>query len=143
MARVPPGLAGDRLLVRLGDSHFGPASIPPQWNAVWTTVQTVLTFVMLASVLRQLRESGPTRPQEMPAGAAGVDVPAYEYPPTFLLVPRVLAVVAPEFVAFRHVWLLSERGARRSPAWSPSRAAMDAGTGSRSLWLLPLGDRRR
>ena len=26
------------------------------WNAVWTTAQTVLTFVMLASVLRQLRE---------------------------------------------------------------------------------------
>ncbi len=35
---------------------FGPGSIPPQWNAVWTTVQTVLTFVLLASVLRQLRE---------------------------------------------------------------------------------------
>jgi alpha-1,2-mannosyltransferase len=34
---------------------FGPASIPPQWNAVWTTVQTVLTFVLLGAVLRQLR----------------------------------------------------------------------------------------
>ena len=30
----------------------------------------------------------------------------YEYPPTFLLAPRALAAVAPEFVAFRHVWLI-------------------------------------
>jgi alpha-1,2-mannosyltransferase len=34
---------------------FGPASIPPHWNAAWTTVQTVLTFVLVAAVLRQLR----------------------------------------------------------------------------------------
>jgi alpha-1,2-mannosyltransferase len=36
---------------------FGPGSalLAPQWNAVWTTVQTVLTFVLLASVLRRLR----------------------------------------------------------------------------------------
>jgi hypothetical protein len=38
---------------------FGPSSagIPPQWNAVWTTVQTVLAFVLLGGVLRQLREN--------------------------------------------------------------------------------------
>ena len=38
---------------------FGPASISPQWNAAWTTVQTVLTFVLRASVLRQLRTPEP------------------------------------------------------------------------------------
>ena len=37
---------------------FGPACIPPQWNAAWTTIQTVLTFVLLAVVFRQLRETG-------------------------------------------------------------------------------------
>ena len=43
---------------------FGPGSLPPQWNAIWTTVQTVLTFVLLASVLRQLRgdDAADTRP---------------------------------------------------------------------------------
>jgi hypothetical protein len=52
---------------------FGPASIPPQWNAAWTTVQTVLTFVLLAGVLRQLRtadnpsEAGSAVGQPLPA----------------------------------------------------------------------------
>jgi hypothetical protein len=35
--------------------NFGPASIPPSWNAVWTTFQTVLTFIMLVVVVRRLR----------------------------------------------------------------------------------------
>jgi len=41
---------------------FGPSSagIPPQWNAVWTTVQTVLAFVLLGAVFRQLREPATT-----------------------------------------------------------------------------------
>lgn len=34
---------------------FGPASIPPRLNAVWTTIQTVLTFAMLVLVIRRLR----------------------------------------------------------------------------------------
>ena len=34
---------------------FGPASLPPPVNAAWTTVQTGLTFVFLALVLRHLR----------------------------------------------------------------------------------------
>jgi hypothetical protein len=41
---------------------FGPASLPPQWNAVWTTIQTGLTFVLLVAVLRQLR--APDAPRE-------------------------------------------------------------------------------
>jgi hypothetical protein len=47
---------------------FGPASIPPAWNAVWTTVQTVLTFVLLGSVLWNLRATAPTRTPPVPAG---------------------------------------------------------------------------
>jgi alpha-1,2-mannosyltransferase len=50
---------------------FGPASIPPALNAVWTTVQTVLTFVLVAAVLRQLRAAD-TRSE--PAAAS---VPAH------------------------------------------------------------------
>jgi len=37
---------------------FGPMSLPPAWNAAWTTVQTVLTFVLVAAVLRRLSERG-------------------------------------------------------------------------------------
>lgn len=38
---------------------FGPASIPPQWNAVWTTLQTVLTFVFVGATVRLLRDPEP------------------------------------------------------------------------------------
>jgi hypothetical protein len=34
---------------------FGPTGLPPHWNAAWTTAQTILTFVVLVAVLRQLR----------------------------------------------------------------------------------------
>jgi len=48
---------------------FGPASLPPPVNAAWTTVQTVLAFVFLASVLRHL--GAPTDGREpVPAAAA-------------------------------------------------------------------------
>jgi hypothetical protein len=42
---------------------FGPASLPPQWNAAWTTLQTVLTFVLLVAVLRQLRADDAADPR--------------------------------------------------------------------------------
>jgi alpha-1,2-mannosyltransferase len=42
---------------------FGPASLPPSWNAVWTTVQTVLTFVLLTTVFHQLRAAGAADPR--------------------------------------------------------------------------------
>jgi hypothetical protein len=47
---------------------FGAVSIPPQWNAVWTTVQTVITFALLIHVCRTLRVEVPaslrTSPRE-------------------------------------------------------------------------------
>jgi hypothetical protein len=42
--------------------NFGPAGIPPHWNAVWTTFQTALTFVLLVAVVSRLRE--PARASE-------------------------------------------------------------------------------
>ena len=51
--------------------------------------------------------------------------------------PRALAVVAPEFVTFRHVWLLLNAALVIAGMVAIARR-VDAGTGSRSLWLLPL-----
>ena len=51
--------------------------------------------------------------------------------------PRALAVVAPEFVAFRHVWLLLNAALVIAGMAAIARR-VDAATGSRSLWLLPL-----
>ena len=41
---------------------FGPGAIPPHSNAVWTTIQTVIAFVLLGAVLRQLRTPAVARP---------------------------------------------------------------------------------
>jgi hypothetical protein len=49
---------------------FGPGSIPPAWNAAWTTVQTVVAFVLLGAVLRQLRT--PAGPPEAASAIAAV-----------------------------------------------------------------------
>jgi hypothetical protein len=44
---------------------FGGSAIPPAWIAVWTTTQTVLTFIGLVLLLRQLRK--PARAIPAPA----------------------------------------------------------------------------
>jgi len=49
----------------------------------------------------------PVRDQEAPLKPRTIeqfDVDAYEYPPTFLLLPRTLAIVAPQFLNFRMLW---------------------------------------
>jgi alpha-1,2-mannosyltransferase len=45
---------------------FGAGGIAPHWNAAWTTVQTVLAFVLLGTVLRQMRTQV-ARPETVPA----------------------------------------------------------------------------
>ena len=61
----------------------------------------------------------------------------YEYPPTFLLAPRALAVVAPDYVTFRHVWLILNAVFVVAGMALVGRQ-LDAATGRRTLWLLPL-----
>ena len=61
----------------------------------------------------------------------------YEYPPTFLLAPRALAVVAPDYVTFRHVWLILNAVLVVAGMALVGRQ-LDATTGRRTLWLLPL-----
>jgi alpha-1,2-mannosyltransferase len=48
-------------------------------------------------------DEGPTVPRRpRPIGSFNID--AYEYPPPFLLFPRMLAILTPEFLRFRMVW---------------------------------------
>jgi hypothetical protein len=48
-------------------------------------------------------DEGPTTPRNpRPIGSFNID--AYEYPPPFLLLPRTLAILTPEFLRFRMVW---------------------------------------
>jgi alpha-1,2-mannosyltransferase len=41
---------------------FGPGGTPPRWNAAWTTVQTVLAFVLLTVAMRAMRDVAVERP---------------------------------------------------------------------------------
>jgi hypothetical protein len=64
-------------------------------------------------------------------------VDPFEYPPTFLLVPRVLAAIVPEYAAFRQTWLLLDAAFVLGGLIVVARW-IDARTGGRSLWLVPL-----
>jgi alpha-1,2-mannosyltransferase len=49
----------------------------------------------------------PTQDPQAPRKARTIgpfDIDAYEYPPPFLLLPRALAIVAPQFLSFRMLW---------------------------------------
>jgi alpha-1,2-mannosyltransferase len=48
-------------------------------------------------------DEDPTAPRK-PRPIGSFDIDAYEYPPPFLLLPRTLAILAPEFLRFRMVW---------------------------------------
>ncbi len=38
---------------------FGPGAIPPYWNALWTTIQTVIAFILVAKICRDLASPEP------------------------------------------------------------------------------------
>jgi hypothetical protein len=79
------------------------------------------------------RATGRLLPRRL--GAFNVD--PYEYPPTFLLAPRALAAVTPDYAAFRSVWLLLNAALVLAGMAVVARR-LDGATGSRSLWLVPL-----
>ena len=103
------------------------------WSAATTIEQTPDVYSLAASSAAAI----PRPDGRCPARSGRSRSIPYEYPPTFLLVPRALAVVAPEFVAFRHVWLLLNAALVIAGMAAIARR-MDTATGSRSLWLLPL-----
>src|SRR4029453_179717 len=72
------------------------------WSAATMIEQTPDVYSLAASSAG--RDPATGRPLPRQIGPFSVD--PYESPPTFLLVPRALAVLAPEFGTFRHVWLL-------------------------------------
>jgi hypothetical protein len=61
----------------------------------------------------------------------------YEYPPTFLLLPRLLALVTPEFPAFRLLWGVAATALTLVGVALIARR-VDRENGTRSLWLAPL-----
>jgi len=65
------------------------------------------------------------------------DIDAYEYPPPFLLLPRALAIVAPQFLRFRMLWFALYGSVVLIGLVAVARV-FDSFTGTRVLLLSPL-----
>jgi len=103
------------------------------WSAATRISQTPDVWNIGGYTLGQDPATGRLIPRNI--GAFNID--PYEYPPTFLLAPRALAAVTPDYVAFRHVWLILNAVLVIAGMAVVTRH-LDAATGTRSLWLLPL-----
>jgi len=103
------------------------------WSAATRIAQTPDVWDIKGYTLGQDPATGRLIPRSI--GAFNID--PYEYPPTFLLAPRALAAVTPDYVAFRHVWLLLNAVLVIAGMIVVARH-LDAATGRRTLWLLPL-----
>jgi len=139
------------MLLRLVVFAVSPAA-PPGWSAApWSDFITrhacsTAYWVAATSVGQapdiydiDLYSTGrdPVSGRLMPRRLGPFNVDPYEYPPTFLLAPRALAAVTPGYVAFRSVWMVLNVVLVIAGMVAIARR-LDAATGSRSLWLLPL-----
>jgi hypothetical protein len=145
------GLVALAMLVRLAvfASHPEPApgwSVAPwspfmtrhacstaYWSAATRITETPDVWDIRGYTLGQDPASGRLIPRTV--GPFAID--PYEYPPTFLLAPRALAAVAPDFVTFRRVWLILNAVFVVGGMALVGRH-LDATTGRPTLWLLPL-----
>jgi hypothetical protein len=75
----------------------------------------------------------PRKPR--PIGSFDIDV--YEYPPPFLLLPRALAILAPQFLNFRMLWFALNGSLILIGLLAVARI-FDPATGTRALLLSPL-----
>jgi alpha-1,2-mannosyltransferase len=73
-------------------------------SAYYVAARSVATAPnVYAWELYSFPDEGPTVPRKpRPIGSFNID--AYEYPPPFLLLPRTLVILVPDFLRFRMVW---------------------------------------
>lgn len=82
------------------------------------------------------RDDDPTKVRKpLRMGLFRVDV--FEYPPPFLLLPRALRLMAPDFLPFRNLWF-GVSGAFVLAAMIAAAGALGPVVGTRALLLLPL-----
>jgi len=141
------------MLARLIVFALAPAPLPAigwsatPWNAFLTRHACATAYWKAATEVRQAPDlyaltnaaAGPRdangRPIPPYIGPYAVD--PYEYPPTFLLLPRLLTLVTPGFPAFRLLWGLLATIVTMAGVVVIARR-VDGPTGAHSLWLVPL-----
>jgi hypothetical protein len=74
--------------------------------------------------------------RRVPKTMGPFNIDAFEYPPTFLVLPRLLRLVAPDFWAFRQLWFALNFGV---VLWVAIVIALrlDRAAGTHSVWLVP------
>jgi len=164
VATVPPASRGFTLVAAAGALAaavmlvrlvvFAAAPAPhPAWSAApwsefithhacttayWTAASSVTRAPDVYDINTYSMGSDPVTHRLIPRTLGEFNVDPYEYPPTFLLVPRALASVTPDYFTFRSVWMVLNVVLVIAGMVAIARR-LDAATGSRSLWLLPLG----
>jgi hypothetical protein len=88
------------------------------------------------TALYSAADDNPARPRK-PKMLGPFNVDVYEYPPAFLPVPRLLQLVAPEFVRFRMVWF-GLNGLALLAAFVLVARSLGPAVGTRALLLSPL-----
>jgi hypothetical protein len=140
------------MLVRLAVFAQAPAPLPASawsvtpWNAFITRHACATAYWKAATVIDRtpdvyhpsMYESGTqVEGRSVPQFIGPFAVDPYEYPPTFLLLPRLLTWVTPDFPSFRLLWgFLATVVTLLGVAVIAKR--VDAANGTRSLWLMPL-----
>jgi hypothetical protein len=141
------------LLVRLVVFAQAAAPLPAigwsatPWNAFLTRHACATAYWKAATEVRQTPNVyALANPAAGPRDAQGRPIPPfigpyaidpYEYPPTFLLLPRLLALVTPDFPAFRLLWGLVATIVTLAGVALVARH-LDRENGTHSLWLAPL-----
>jgi alpha-1,2-mannosyltransferase len=141
------------MLVRLLVFAQAPAPLPAigwsvtPWNAFVTRHACTTAYWQAATEVERNPDvyapanysTGRVGPdgREIPRAIGPYNIDPYEYPPTFLLLPRGLTAVAPGFPQFRLLWGLINLAVVLAAVALVARR-IDRENGTRSLWLAPL-----
>jgi hypothetical protein len=74
--------------------------------------------------------------RRVPRTMGPFNIDAFEYPPTFLVLPRVMRLIAPDFWDFRQLWFALNFGGVLLIAIAIA-LRLDRATGTHSVWLVP------
>ena len=85
--------------------------------------------------LTSIPQTDPKAPR-VPRKHGPINIDAYEYPPTFLLLPRLLALATPDFWAFRRLWFVLNFFVVIGAVVLIARR-VDAANGTGAVWLTP------
>jgi hypothetical protein len=103
-------------------------------SAYWVAAQRVASVPDLYAEPVYRPPIPPTARRQPNLGPFFVDV--YEYPPTFLPLPRLLGLVSPDFWTFRRLWFALNLAAVAAGLVAIARR-LDSRAGTHAVWLTP------